>query len=321
MEAELNNKIVLTIQKNFPEDKKLISYLADLLCLSKESIYRRLSNKKMFTIKEAFMVLSAMGLSFDDVIGNNQHRATPIDPQINGLSSFEDIFVKMLKSQVDIAKQMHKAQVKETLITLNRLSVIVHIEFKHIFKFLYFKYLHNVEDIPYSFKLSDLTISPQITSLCKEFEYYSRPMENSTYIFDDNIITGVIKEIKHYYKRGLISDVELNLLQEDLHNALDQAERTLKSGKNDYDAKVYHYYSMFDLDTNYVYCNYDDNVMSQFWVYPVMPIAISDPDTCAMHKKWVESLKKYSVLITQASEMMQSKFMNKQRELIINMAK
>jgi len=321
MESELNNKIVSAIQKHYSEEGKLIPYLADLLCLSKESVYRRIGNKKPFTIKETCIVFSAMGLSFDEVIGGTRNSFFSIPKLINESSDFEERFKKMLLSQVSIAKQMHKAVMKETLTVLNRLSIIVHMDFKHIFKFLYFKHLHSAENIPYNFRLSDLIISPEIISLCKEIAYYSKPMENSTYIFDDNIIAGVIREIKYYYKRDLISNEELHLIQEDLHSALDQAERTFRSGNNDYGAKVYHYYSMFDLDSNYTYYDYDGNAISQFWIHQVHPVIISDPAISAVHKEWIESLKKYSTLVTLCNEAMQSEFMNKQRRLIINLTK
>lgn len=66
---------------------------------------------------------------------------------------------------------------------------------------------------------------------------------------------------------------------------------------------------------------YDDIEESNFWIYPPKSTRMNDPEICASHKEWLNSLKRYSTLITVANENVLAKFNSKQMDYINNMIK
>ncbi|KAA6316522.1 hypothetical protein EZS27_033182, partial [termite gut metagenome] len=51
------------------------------------------------------------------------------------------------------------------------------------------------------------------------------------------------------------------------------------------------------------------------------PIIIRNYEISNLHKNWIESMKKSSILITHSNELLQVEFINKQREHIENLSK
>jgi hypothetical protein len=82
---------------------------------------------------------------------------------------------------------------------------------------------------------------------------------------------------------------------------------------------VYYYVSEFDISVNTTYIQYDDNLISQFWVFPFSIIEIKNSEICHIHKTFLDMLKKYSVLISQCNELAREQFFVQQHKYIDNM--
>lgn len=315
----LNEKIILAIRKHVPKNQKIVNYLMELLDLSKESSYRRMRGEKGFTMEEIYQIAQNLNLSIDEIVGVGTNERVFFDLQADTSSDPIHAFLVMLQQNNQIMKQMIKAEYAETITAQNRLSVITHMPYGNIFKFLYYRYLYQIHEVPLNFYYSDLVIPSEIEELREEYNYYSPQIKNITYILDNSIFPKIIKEILYYYRRNLISKDELISMQQDLFTLVDATERMVTNGYNDAGSNRSIYISLFDIDSNFRYLEYDGTIITELWIHPVNPLVIYDAATSALQRKWLGALKKYSTLISQSNELQQSEYLNTQREYIKNM--
>ncbi len=76
------------------------------------------------------------------------------------------------------------------------------------------------------------------------------------------------------------------------------------------------YLSNIDFDLDYSYIKGKDYEQSFINIYQMNTLASIDPDICSMQKKWIESLRRYSTLITLSGEVERINFFKAQRELV-----
>lgn len=80
--------------------------------------------------------------------------------------------------------------------------------------------------------------------------------------------------------------------------------------------KVWIYLSNIDFESNYVYLSGDGYECAYLDVYQLNSLATTDPVACKMHREWLESLRKYSTLISASGEKERVAYFNKQRVYI-----
>jgi hypothetical protein len=155
--------------------------------------------------------------------------------------------------------------------------------------------------------------------LRKRFITKRRSISNVSFIIDRDVFLGLVREIQYYYNRKLITDEEVLVLKEELTSLLKRMELLMQRGVNEEGSTYNFYLSLLDVETNTNCATFGtNNIASLYWLYPVNCIVITNQEICYMQKKWLESLKKFSVLITLSNEILQAEFIAKQQEYIEN---
>ena len=320
MNKEQNDFLVNRILENIPKEAKPASYLSDMLDISIESAYRRFSGKIPFTFEEISKLSLTLNFSVDDIIGLNMTDSRAVfELQADELVGSSRAFTVMLQKHLNYSKKQEGANQSETIIAMRHLTIFSVLHFETLFKFFYYKWTHQMEDVPFDYFFSDVVIPEEIINLLSEIKKVSRNLKNNetTIICNPSVCLTTIKEIQYYTKRGLINDNELQLLKKDLSNWVDSTEMMIKTGINEQGARCNYFLSSFDIiESNSIYTEFDGQTESQFWIYTMNPLTMSKPGICKMHKEWFNSLKRYSTYITQSNEILQVEFLNKQREYI-----
>jgi len=320
MAKELNKRVIDTIYKYLPEDKNIISFLMDLLNLGRESAYRRVRSDIPFTFSEISRISLALGFSIDEVVEKKDDRIF-FDLQSPKDASPSESFYNMILQHHDLIMRLYNAENTEILISQNHLSSVLSIYYDHLFKFMYYKWCHQINKVPLNFYLADTVVPEEIVSIYKKIRYYGPRINNNTYIIDKNIYLNTVKEIQYFYQRKLISDEELNHLKKDLLAHIETLETYIRDGVNKEGYTFNYYLSLFEIESNVSYLEYDGKTESHLWLYATNPIIIKSPEVCAIHKAWLESLIKYSIQIAKSNELMQAEYFNQQYEYINNIDK
>ncbi|MBF0575982.1 hypothetical protein, partial [Dysgonomonas sp. GY617] len=222
---------------------------------------------------------------------------------------------------IDVLHKVRNATNSKVILAGNHFPTIFSISFPNITKFHYYKWIHQTEDVPLNFYYSDFDIPQEILNLQKELKYNFQVISKQEIIIDKNTILSTLLDINYFYKRNLINESELRVIQEELYECIDLLEKMTLKGVNQMGSEVLVYFSSLNIESNSSYFEYDGQTYTQLWSYFSDPISISNTQASLVHKKWLDSLKKYSTLITRSGEIQRAKFLNLQRELISNITK
>ena len=315
----LNEGIVAAISKQMANNKKILPFLMELLDLGRESVYRRLRGEIPFTFEEVSKISLSLGISTDEIIGMQQADTRALF-NIHELGSPNpmDAYSDNLEDTIAIFKRMKEDKNSKLIMAINHLPIILSVQFENLTKFRHYKWAHQTQQVPLNFYFSDFALSSQRFKQYKTYIYNYVRVGDITAIVDSNMILSVTKEVSFFYKRNLITKEEFDLLQDELLQVIDYMEVLAQTGINEPGANISIYLSYLNIESNSRYMEFEDTKCVQFWVYKNNPITVFNEKVCQIQKEWLESLKKYSTLISRSNEIQQSQFFNKQREYIRN---
>jgi hypothetical protein len=291
------------------------------LNIGKESAYRRMRSEIPFTFEEVTKLALELDFSVDEIIGKNKEERIFLDLQSNSTASHEETFLATIQEYYRYCELISNAQSKEVLVVLNRNSFASIIGFDTLFKLYYYNWKHQTYNISVNEPFSATVIPPEINAIRQQFRRIRSNMYNIHYIIDRNIFHNIVREIQYYYNRKLITDEEIAILKEELTQVLKNMETVMQTGCNDVGASMSYYLALLDIETNVNCASFDKNIASLHWILPVSSICIVNQEICKMQKRWIESIKKYSILITLSNEILQAEFINRQVEYLADLTK
>jgi hypothetical protein len=321
MNKRLNELLTEKISKNVPKNMKLIDYLIDILKIGRESAYRRMRSEIPFTFDEITELSLKLNFSVDEIIGKSMEERIFFDLKMDSLSDPGNSFLMLNEEYYKHIESLSSTKQTEVLISINRFNSLLTVEFDMLFKFFYYKWVHQTDRGSVNCTFSEIDLPTGISAIQEKIKNRIKLVNNVTFVLDRDVFLKLVREIQYYYNRKLISEAEIHLLKEELIAFLGNFERIIQKGKNEFGSTYNFYLSLLDIETNSIYAQYNENKISQYWIYAINSILITNKNVCEMQKKWIESLKKYSVLITQSNEILQATFLNKQREYIEDITK
>jgi len=321
MSENLNKIIITKILEGLSPNIRINDFLTDILGISTQSAYRRIKGEIPFNLNELSVLSKKLNLSIDEIIGYNNPKQAIFLLQSESYVSGHETFYRMLSHYRDLIISASQSGMEESINTMNRLFVVFSIGYKYLFKFYYYKWMHQTLKASMYFSFSQLEMPDDINSLHDEILRYTPYKTDVTFILDHNFFSGIVQEIEYFYMRRLITIEELALIREDISALLDLTERSIRTGTSGNGDRTSYYYSTLNIDSNTAYVKIRDEIVSYFWIYQGGPIMTINSEVTAFHKVWIDSLKKYSVLMTGSNERLQTEFIDRQRESLKRITK
>lgn len=315
-------KILEAILERIPASMNPVDFLYQTLNISKESVYRRIRGEIDFTLKDMMKIASKLSVSIDELLFSSGLKITVDQPIVfhsRSDNSFDpqQTFLELLSEYGKSIDKIKKARHVEIIIAANRLMTITAVHFDHLFKFYYYKWIHQTQHESLNFCLSDVTLSDDIMNLQTKLKSQP-PCGNYTCILDHSLLENTIREIRYYYKRKLISENEIHLLQQDLSEFIDIMDNTVtrKPDIEGYENNIY--ISATPIESTGLYCKNDDEQIINLWMSYGLNIRSNNPGMCDTYRSWLNTLKKYASLISGCNEALQISYINEQRDHIRN---
>jgi hypothetical protein len=321
MRGKQNELLSAKILESIPENIKPIEFLTELLNIGKESAYRRMRSEIPFTFEEITRLALELDFSVDEIIGKNKEERIFLDLQVNSSSSHEESFLSTLQEYYKYTELISSAQDKEVFCAFNRLSFASIIGFDALFQLYYYNWKHQTYNISINDPFSEVVIPPEINAIRYQFKLIKQNIYNVHYIIDRDIFENTTRVIQYYYNRKLITDEEIVILKDELSCVLKNIETIMQTGCNEAGASANYYLSLLDIETNSNCATFDGNIACLYWMHPVNSLCIVNQEVCNMQKRWIESIKKYSILVTLSNEILQAEFINKQVKYLNNLTK
>jgi hypothetical protein len=316
MDKELDKIVAATILDKIGPDIKPINYLADTLNIGRESAYRRLTGNMSFSFPEIVELSLKLGFSIDDIIGQGDEKRVFFDLQGSESYTTQKSFHAMLKEYLKYIRRVSEMTNVSSISTMNRVFTVFTIGYENLFKFYYYKWMHQMDNVPLNFYFSEIELPADIMHLYDKINDCMQFSGSRTFLFDQYVYLNVIEDICYYYNRNLITQEEALLLKDDLNLLINDTEEKARLGKNDLGFPYQYYISTVNIDSNISCVTAENGNFTFFRMYSVNPVIIENNEVYAMAKKLIDSLKKYCILITQSNEMLLSDFFNKQREYL-----
>jgi hypothetical protein len=314
IESNLNEIIVNTVLQSVPKGIKPVSYLKDLLNLSRESVYRRIRREIPFSTDEIAALSLALGFSIDEIIKGGKKERMFFDLHFS--PDFSETYIWLFKEYDTYLQNLLTAQESQVLIALNHIPPLFSVFFDNLFKFYYYKWLNENMEEPGNHSFSNLPVPNKLTCLQEKTLISCKKISNVIMILSPYVFFNLIKDIQYYCRRKLLTGEELELLKSDILNLIDLMEKIAKNGSFNLGARIDFYLSTLNIHSNSAYFQFDEVRETHFWIYSSNPMILRNSEICDMQKKWIYSMKKHSILITESNEILQIEFFNKQRKYV-----
>ena len=316
MDQQLHNNLISTIREKIPQGKSMVHYLAEKLSLGRESVYRRIRGEIYFTFKEIAILALDLGFSIDNIVGARKSENALFNIHMLHSSNYFEIYVSKIREYGKILRKMSDKPNNMARISVNTLPFYFHVKYENLSRFRIYKWLHQNQKIGINFKFKEFSLPKEVLDAHNSLYQDIQLATDITVIMDNNIFWSVAKDIEYFLKRGLLSENDLHILQKELLDIVDTLEETAITGVGKNGAKVSYYISLVDLEASYVHLECNDEQFSQVRVFSISAIDSYDERLCHIIKDWIDSLKKYSVLISGSGEIQRFEYMNKQRGYI-----
>jgi len=219
-------------------------------------------------------------------------------------------YCEMFSSIINIMKTMLAAQAMKITAVVNHLPYFL-LPYPQLFRFAYCDYLISMGFLPEKMKFSRIEIPPSVEKLYEKAVACAQRLDNVTCIFDDKLLSGMITKIKYYHAEKNLSGREVELLQTELFKLMLKLEELFNAGKNNAGKNYSFYFSFLNIDSNIVLIEYDDNAKFQNWIYPSIPLVISNGDRINdIQNRRIKSILQSAMPITQISNPLKSEMLS-----------
>jgi hypothetical protein len=199
---KLISKLIEEIIRRIPAGTKPVDYLTDMLNTSRESAYRRLRNEVPFTFGEVALLTRQLDISLDEIMEIDKQGRIIMDLHIDAYSKPDKNFQILFEKYYKYIDGISKAQNQSTAISSNRISLILLMKYDALFKFFYFKYIHQMgnthrsQEMFFNSRFSDIPISSEVEDIRQKFMESIAELDNVTAIYGNDLFLSTVRDIR-----------------------------------------------------------------------------------------------------------------------------
>lgn len=316
-----NRYIEDLIKQKLRKEDKLVDEIMDTLSIGKESAYRRLRGDVPYTLDDALKIAAKYNISLDSIVGERTAGRAIITTNIMDVEKPIESYKEYLTSQYNIFRKLNSVKSSKVTLAFNLIPFTFYSSYNILSKFRIYRWIHQLNTSGSHPHFNDVMFPDELWELQKKAidEFYQ--LADVSFIFDNDLFLKQIKDILLFVQLGLIDKESLHLLQAELYELLDNIENmaNISTGNS---LKRSIYVSNVSFEASYIFYEAEDLEISGLRVLGIGLISTQDNWISSQLRKWIESLKRYSTLISISGEIDRLTFINRQKEhiKILNMS-
>ncbi|MEN9918509.1 MAG: hypothetical protein RL662_945 [Bacteroidota bacterium] len=293
----------------------VVETIEDILSLSKEAIYRRLRGDVIFSYPEAVLLAQKLDISLDELNFQNSeefHFKISKASKLLGEEAYVD-YITMGVSDLspylkDVSSHLHFVG--------SGIPLSLVLKYNSLSKFRYFKWHHENRGLEINKSKFSQTIMPaELYELAEVFLVQLRQI-NTTLILSDKMCEFYLRDLKHFILLGLVDQVDIDLIRDELHKMIDEFEGIVASGTYKNGAKVSVYLTDINIDSTFGYFDSQDLSFAFSKMFGMNYATTRSKKVTRMYRDALDDLKDYGTLISQSGATVRSGFFNEQHRLI-----
>jgi hypothetical protein len=312
----LNNNLIGAIKRSLPHHGGLAWELMKILNIGKEAAYRRLRGEVPFTFAEAALISKALGISLDPISCAGVEDTALFNLYMTHDKDPLETYYRTAKDFLQNYTAINHNPAAEYCAATNTIPHSFCLEYEHMARFLLYRWIYQQNKTEKVKSYADLEMPAKVREIQLECVKEIRSLPNSSYIWDDIMFLSLINDIQYFYDIHLLTEKEKNQLKEELSAIMDSLEGMAETGEYENGKRVYFYISNIHFEATYGYLSTQTFKLSFIRLYAMNIIATTDWNIFGYQKNWIQSLRKYSTMITLSGERQRIRFFEKQRALI-----
>lgn len=313
---ELNNSLISAIRDKLPPGSNLANRLMDILFIGREAVYRRLRGEVPFTLSEAAVICRKMNISLDSITGGGDRGFAVVDVHFaqnqESLNSYRDMIGYLTRSYAQLnsdgTAQLHAA--------CNALPFMFYLGYDNLSKFLLFKWLYQRGALVPGSGFGDFDLPEDIRNLHHQYVTTVRDINHGSCLLDYMTFEYLIGDLQYFSNIGLLGKSGMDQIKQDLVALIDELESIAVKGYFPSGKELQLYVSSVNFDCTYGYVSGEHTHLAFLKICDVNLVSSTEMKLYEQLKVWIESLRKFSTLISQSGEMQRITFFNRQRAAV-----
>ena len=310
-----NANLIEAMKEKLPLKGQLADMLMDTLYIGKEAVYRRLRGEVPFTLQESALVSRKLGISLDQIVGISFKSNAMFNINIVDYDDPFESYYEILDKYVTLVNSMQDDPNSAMGTSSNIIPQTLYMKHELLAKFRLFKWMYQNKNIDCK-SFEELEMPAKLVNIQKDYVGMTRHIHSIDYIWDSMIFQHLINDIQYFSSIHLISDETKEEIRKELFLLADELEELAISGKTKEGNQVRIYVSHINFEATYSYVETNNLRLSLIRVYSINSLTTMDNEIFHSLKEWIQSLKKFSTLISEIGEMQRIQFFKQQREII-----
>ena len=314
-----NQQIVEAVLDHYGSRKNAIKALSDFLPIGTDAIYRRLSGHVHFTLDDFLLICEHTGISSEIILGKRSSKHALFDLHLlNSDTSYKALeqYKQSLERSCDVVRMFREKDHVTVRHSTNTVPLFFYCSYKELSKFKLYRWMHQTRAINPLFKYNQFFINDDVISVQQKVSAESSLLNETVYILDRRIFVRLMQEIFYFRELNLLASSEIEVLRQEVLQMLDSLEQLCIRGRYNSGGIVRIYLCEIDLENSYIHIECSDYQYLQFRVYSINLIDSYNKAICDKQKHWIDTLKQFTVEITDSNEKERNNFFTKQRSYV-----
>lgn len=313
----IHEKLVGAIREKIPHKATLTNTLADLLCMEREAVYRRMRGDVSFSFSEVAAISNKLGISLDNLMGAHSVKSRPYQLSlVEYIDPMEDDY-KMWILYNERLKEAREDPASCNVECMNVLPSIFLLDYKYITRFYLFKWYNQYGHSENTVHFRHIESADKLLAIQRITAMESQHIKRTIYIWDPLIFQYIVNDIQYYSSVRLIDPEEVQQLKQELLVFMDKME--LMASRGEYPETgnpIQFYISNINFDTSYSYLEAKNLRISIIRAFILNSVVSLDEKAYEIFRNCMQSLLKSSTMISVSGEKQRILFFEKQRQII-----
>ncbi|MCD8178385.1 MAG: hypothetical protein LUE98_13575 [Tannerellaceae bacterium] len=309
-------RFIEAIKQRIPERGKQTAVIGQILNMEKESVYRRLRGDVPFIFSEIVTLSRELGISIDSLIPESDDKSRPFQLKMVDYIDFNEEDLKLLEDFLRGLELVVHYKDSGVGGALNILPQSLCMGYKHLYKFYLFKWRYQYGGSELTKHYKEVELPERLKKINEKIQAASRNAAYTYLIWDTNLFSNLVNDIKYFASINLITPQEIECLKAELAIFANDMELLAINGCHKNGNKINFYVSNVTFETSYSYIEAGDFHLTMLKSFTLNDATSMDEKIFQQMKKWLQSLKRTSTLISESGQMQRIRFFDKQRKVI-----
>lgn len=304
------------IRDRLPPGVNVAAALSDILCVSKDSVYRRLRGEVPFSLRDIAAISRKLDISVDRVIGVNRPDVSPFFLHRMPFGGLDERDYALLENSINDIRKLSRSPRSEFGSVSNMVSQTFLCRYEGLYRFHVLKRLHQYGSPEILRPYRDIRVPERLQRLQREYAGRMMEIGRTFFVWDPMIFCRLADDIRRFSAEELVRADEVRSLKHELGLLLRELEETAAAGRFPNGRPVEFYVADTHFETTYIYIETPEACASLVRVFTLNTMSSTDLPVFRIFREWIQGVRERSVPITASDGSRRDAFFGRQRAVI-----